>query len=188
MSGGGKNKLTAEDRILWGQVARTVDPLPGRMDALLSSEADKTPPEGAGRPGRTPSIKTAGKKADQVRKPPKSDASGTLHPIDKPVYDKIAKGRLPLEARIDLHGLRQDEAHDMLFGFLHNAHARGLRHVLVITGKGSSPGGGVLRRAVPRWLTSAPFRGLASGVEPAARGHGGDGALYVRLKRKARET
>ncbi|MCY6383156.1 Smr/MutS family protein [Hoeflea prorocentri] len=187
MSGGKKRKLTAEDRILWGQVARTVDPLPGRMDELLSSETDKPPPQEDGLK-KTLKPTTTAKMPSAARKPPKSDVSPTLHPIDKPVYGKIAKGRVPLEARIDLHGLRQDEAHDMLYGFLQNAHARGLRYVLVITGKGSSPGGGVLRRAVPRWLASVPFRGLASGVEPAARGHGGDGALYVRVKKKARET
>ena len=187
MSGDRKKKLTAEDRILWGQVARTVDPLPGRMDALLSSETDNPLPD-KDRRKKTIQPKASGKTAGPAKTPGKPAGPATLHPIDKPVYNKIAKGRLPLEARIDLHGLRQDEAHDMLLGFLHHAHTRGLRHVLVITGKGSSPGGGVLRRAVPRWLTSVQFRGLASGVEPAARGHGGDGALYVRLKKKARET
>jgi DNA-nicking Smr family endonuclease len=91
---------------------------------------------------------------------------------------------LPLEARIDLHGLVQSEAHAMLLGFLVRAHERGLRHVLVITGKGSSMGSeGALKRAVPMWFSKLEFRHLISSYEPAARHHGGDGALYVRLAR-----
>jgi DNA-nicking Smr family endonuclease len=72
------------------------------------------------------------------------------HPIEKPVIRKLARGRLPIDGRIDLHGLTQSEAHNLLFGFLARAHERGLRHVLVITGKGASRGSeGALKRAVP---------------------------------------
>lgn len=177
--------LSAEDRILWGQVARTVDAYPGRMDQLLDPQPDAdarrkiNPPPAKGPSG------TARKPAAQPKKP--VTGKPALNPIDKPVYRKISKGRLPLEARVDLHGLTQSEAHDLLLGFLIRAHGQGLRHVLVITGKGRSGGGdGVLRRSVPQWLTAAEFRGLASGCEPAARGHGGEGALYVRLKKGVR--
>jgi DNA-nicking Smr family endonuclease len=101
------------------------------------------------------------------------------------VKRKIAKGRLALEARIDLHGLYQDEAHDMLLDFLVRAHMRGLRHVLVITGKGSSMGSeGALKRAAPLWFSKPDFRYLISSYEPAAQHHGGDGALYIRLARR----
>ncbi len=173
--------LTDEDRILWGRVASSIDAYPGRMEQLL----DATPnPEtrATGQP-KPASGKPVQRLAGATPKTP--DPKPSLYPIDKPVYRKIAKGRVPLEARIDLHGMTQSEAHDLLLGFLIRAHGQGLRHVLVITGKGRS-GDGVLRRAVPQWLSSAVFRGLASGCEPAARGHGGDGALYVRLKRGGR--
>ena len=184
---GRKKGLSKEDRILWGQVARTVDAYPGRLESLLDEE-----PENGDQPKKSinrTTVRSSGDGAPQKQKTAKTDKGGqTINPIDRSVYRKIARGRLPLEARIDLHGMTQDEAHDLLLGFLRSAHARGLRHVLVITGKGTSRGGeGVLRRAVPKWLGFAAFRELASGVEPAARSHGGDGAFYVRLKRKAVE-
>lgn len=106
------------------------------------------------------------------------------HPLERPVKRKLQKGRLALEARIDLHGMIQSEAHGFLLQFLLKAHERGLRHVLVITGKGTSLGSdGALKRAVPLWFSLPEFRPLISSYEPAARNHGGDGALYVRLAR-----
>ena len=174
-------RLTHEERMLWGRVARSAKPLPGRdlpQDEWKDAEA---PPDGADpRPSR----------ADAASPPAARSASATgsgsaLNPIERPVTRKIAKGRLPLDARIDLHGLLQAEAHDLLRSFLMRAHARGLRHVLVITGKGTSRGGeGVLKRAVPQWLATPDFRFFISGYETAARGHGGEGALYIRLKRQ----
>jgi DNA-nicking Smr family endonuclease len=101
------------------------------------------------------------------------------------VRDKIAKGRVSIGGRVDLHGMTQSEAHNLLLAFLRTAHDRGLRYVLVITGKGSSSGGdGVLKRSVPDWLATGPFRLLVSGYDEAARHHGGGGALYVRMRRK----
>ncbi|TIX75578.1 MAG: DNA mismatch repair protein MutS, partial [Mesorhizobium sp.] len=106
------------------------------------------------------------------------------HVIDEPTLEKLSKGRLPIEGRVDLHGLSQDEAYSLLFSFLHRAHAGGIRYVLVITGKGSSSGGdGILRRAVPAWLSTPAFRPLVSSHDHAARNHGGSGARYVRLRR-----
>jgi DNA-nicking Smr family endonuclease len=110
------------------------------------------------------------------------------HPLEKPVKRKLSRGHLALEARIDLHGLIQSEAHGMLLDFLIRAHERGLRHVLIITGKGSSLGSeGALKRAVPLWFSLPEFRFLISSYEPAARQHGGEGALYVRLSRRGQE-
>ena len=106
------------------------------------------------------------------------------HVLDRPTLDKLSKGKLPIEGRVDLHGMTQSEAHSLLLSFLQRAHAGGVRYVLVITGKGSSSGGeGILRRAVPSWLTTPPFRPLVSSHDFAARQHGGAGALYVRLRR-----
>ena len=103
--------------------------------------------------------------------------------IDRSTTRKIARRRLPLEGRIDLHGMDQETAHAALLSFLHRARAEGLRHVIVITGKGRAPREGVLRRAVPRWLATEPFRGLVSGTREAARHDGGAGALYLKIKR-----
>lgn len=104
--------------------------------------------------------------------------------IDRPTARKLARRRLPIEDRIDLHGMDQDTAHGTLLAFLHRARAAGLRHVIVITGKGrGGENSGVLRRAVPRWLGTEPFRDLVSGTREAARNDGGAGALYLKLRR-----
>lgn len=103
----------------------------------------------------------------------------------------LERGTLAIEARIDLHGLYQAEAHAALVGFLMRARSAGHARVLVVTGKGGegfSEFGfserGVLRRSVPHWLRGPELRGLVLGFEEAARHHGGAGALYVRLRRR----
>lgn len=113
-------------------------------------------------------------------------------PIDPPPPDRIepnrqrriVRERESLDRRLDLHGLDQDGAKAALFRFLRRAHDDGYRAVLVITGKGLS-GDGVLRRRVPEWLAEAPLRGIVAGVSIADRRHGGEGALYVALRRRA---
>jgi DNA-nicking Smr family endonuclease len=203
MSGRGK-RLTAEEKRLWGSVARTVRPLPGRFPEIEEpASAEQNPaakppthhvaiskaPEPA--PGLSRAMLETLKRqfaegpAQQRPTLPGSMASGSGHPtIEKPVHRKLARGRLPIDARLDLHGLDQEQAHGMLHAFLTRAQAEGLRHVLVITGKGASMGSeGALKRAVPQWLAKPGFLGLISGWEWAARGHGGEGALYIRLKK-----
>lgn len=173
-------KLSTEDRILWGKVAATAKPLPGRMEALfdpgdLESKAEEQSPA-------KPLTSHAGTERAKSQPAPARKAEKQHHPLERPVKKKLAKGRLALEARIDLHGMIQSEAHGLLLSFLLRAHDRGLRHVLVITGKGASFGSdGALKRAVPLWFALPEFRALISSYEPAARAHGGDGAVYVRL-------
>ncbi|MCM2294409.1 Smr/MutS family protein [Allorhizobium sp. BGMRC 0089] len=178
-------RLSAEDRILWGKVARSTKPLPGRMDDLAAFEASFAEAQegvadlSAGLSGIKATLESTTAKAGV--KP----ASGMHHPLERPVKRKLARGRLELQARIDLHGMIQSEAHAILLDFLIHAHERGLRHVLVITGKGSSMGSdGALKRAVPMWFSKPEFRWLISSYEAAARQHGGEGALYVRLSRR----
>jgi DNA-nicking Smr family endonuclease len=104
--------------------------------------------------------------------------------IDQPIQRRIAKGKVAIEARIDLHGMTQDEAHGLLMSFIHRAAQRHLRTVLVITGKGRSPKSeGALKRAVPLWLSQPAFAVHVSGYADAAQSHGGEGALYVRLRK-----
>ncbi|MBC2883963.1 Smr/MutS family protein [Ochrobactrum sp. CM-21-5] len=179
--------LRPEDRILWETVARTAKPLSGKKLPLedlpdfraLMAEEEKQP-----------SVKIA-QPAGEPKKPRKGLSSlgdMPVNPLDRPTHRKIAKGRVDIEARIDLHGLTQNEAHGLLYGFLVNAHARGLRHVMVITGKGRSFGSeGILRQAVPHWFSTPLFRLLVSAYEDAARHHGGHGALYVRLRRQTQQ-
>lgn len=179
-----EKKLSSEDRILWGKVARSTRPMPGRLDELMDMLAEDEQP----RPQEEPKAKQQQKPTGTVEPPgitlTKKPGEKVHHPLEQPVKRKLAKGRLTLEARIDLHGMIQSEAHGLLLQFLLRAHERGLRHVLVITGKGTSFGSdGALKRAVPLWFSLPEFRPLISSYEQAARNHGGEGALYVRLAR-----
>lgn len=181
MSGPSRKKLNPEDRQLWARVARSVTPMAGRripeeIDADLDFERQMAGID----------VEPAGLKIGQI----KPQAAGSAKPrptsLERPTHRKISKGRVPIEARLDLHDLSQIEAHRFLLLFLQRAHADRLRHVLVITGKGTAPSSqGVLRRAVPMWLATAPFRPLVSGFHSAARHHGGEGALYIRVRRSS---
>ncbi|MFM2042331.1 MAG: hypothetical protein RLY86_907 [Pseudomonadota bacterium] len=113
--------------------------------------------------------------------------------LDRRTEDKVRRGRLPIDGRIDLHGMTQDRAHDTLLAFVRRSHAEGRRLLLVITGKGppgqdhdrrAYDGRGVLRSAVPRWLNEGSFRPMVLAVHQAQPQHGGSGALYVFLKRR----
>jgi DNA-nicking Smr family endonuclease len=170
--------LTDEDRVLWNLVASSAVPLKGKprqveaKTAEAASQAEPAPPKAAG----------AIVIASQPEPPKKQHVARS---IDAPMRDKIARGRVSIGGRVDLHGMTQSEAHNLLLAFLRTAHDRDMRYVLVITGKGSSSGGdGVLKRSVPDWLATGPFRLLVSGYDEAARHHGGGGALYVRMRRK----
>lgn len=179
-----ERKLTHEDRIVWEKVARTVKAYAAKPTPETREEDMRTLLDAAAGTAGQLSPPAAGK---ETATPPKRQRPGPpdLHPIEKPVLKKLARGRLDIEARIDLHGLKRAEAHNLLHDFLMRARERGMRHVLVITGKGSSLASeGVLRREVPIWLAKPEFRPFVSGHEFAAQGHGGDGALYVRLRRQ----
>jgi DNA-nicking Smr family endonuclease len=181
-----KKTLTDDDRILWGKVARSTRPMPGRMKSIEEFEAELEAREAESEAPKAPPMKAAAM-TEASAEPPKKP-SGRHQPLERPVKRKLAKGRLELEARIDLHGLFQSEAHTLLHSFILRAHERGLRHVLVITGKGSSMGSeGALKRAVPMWFSKPEFRHLISSYETSAQNHGGEGALYVRLSKPARE-
>ena len=108
-----------------------------------------------------------------------------LAPLGRRERAQLSRGRKEIDARLDLHGMTQTRAHRELFGFLQRAHSHGLTFVLVITGKGrvADPERGVLRRQVPQWLSLPEFRALVVGFEEAHIGHGGEGALYVRIRR-----
>jgi DNA-nicking Smr family endonuclease len=111
-----------------------------------------------------------------------------LAPIGRREKSRLAKGRHAIDARLDLHGMTQARAHQRLIAFLRQAHGDGCTFVLVITGKGkvsttSEGERGVLRRQVPLWLDLPDLRSLVVGFEQAHIGHGGEGALYVRLRR-----
>ncbi len=121
---------------------------------------------------------------------PLSPAPASL--LDPGLVRKLARGKRRIDAVLDLHGARQDEAHARLGRFIEEAAKRGNRTLLVITGKGSPAGSGgrsasgVLRRMAPAWLRQAPLAHFVSGFEQAHQRHGGAGAFYVVLRRNSR--
>jgi DNA-nicking Smr family endonuclease len=99
------------------------------------------------------------------------------------------RGRLDVDAKLDLHGMRQAEAHHALIAFLRRSQADGAKMAIVVTGKGSGgDAGGVLRRMAPLWLQAPALRDVVVGFGEASRKHGGEGALYVRIRRPGKAS
>ena len=164
---------------LWRSVAQTVEPLKGRD---LPPEAFDAKPLAA-RPQTLPVPRPA--PALPVKPLPElthEDQPG----LDKATAKRMRRGQVRLEGRLDLHGQTQAEAHRALDAFLDAAYMSGKREVLVITGKGTRADGsiGVLREQVPRWLSSYPNRAKVVAFSYASAKDGGEGALYVRLKKR----
>ena len=187
-----RRSLSDEERALWTGVARSITPLrpshraaevseptqsakvPIKVPAKSLAKAETSVPPREARPENVPEKKTP-----------------ALAPLGRRLKQRVARGREPIDARLDLHGFTQTQAHAALLRFLRRAQADGVRMVLVVTGKGTSKGGetherGVLKRQVPLWLSLPEFRSLVVGFEDAHIGHGGAGALYVRLRRAQR--
>ena len=110
-----------------------------------------------------------------------------LAPFEEKTLRRLRRGLVAIDARIDLHGMRQERAHAALAAFLRHEQARGAQIVLVVTGKGGAReamGAACFAKASRRWLADADFRHLVVGFEEAHRRHGGAGALYVRIRRR----
>ena len=173
--------LSEHEQELWREVTRSVAPLKPRR--LLSRLESTGAPERKKKiVASTPGSATAVRGAKAPKGPP------PLLPIDRRTRQRLVRGTETIGGRIDLHGRTQGDAHEALLRFLHRAQGHGARIVLVITGKGGRagepPGGrGVLKRQVPLWLALPEFRIYVSGFEQAHIEHGGEGALYVRLRR-----
>lgn len=183
-----RRTLSGEEKRLWRAIAVTAKPMRGRVMPEADSESE---PAAAAPPATPVPASPAALRAllNNSAAPAPSRAASlaapALHPIERPVRRKIGRGRIPLEDRIDLHGQTEATAHGALLFFLRRAQANGLRIVLVITGRGASFGStGSLKRALPHWFATADFRLLVSGYEPAERGHGGEGAFYVRVRKR----
>jgi DNA-nicking Smr family endonuclease len=173
--------LSEEDRELWDLVAKQIKPLRKHRATKVHAAPRAEPPPAARVAKQAPSPRP------QTAAPtprPSKPSMPPLAPLGKRERTKLSRGRSEIEARLDLHGMTQLRAHRALTGFLHRAHHEGLTFVLVITGKGRSGGeSGVLRRQVPEWLSLPEFRAFVVGFEEAAIGHGGEGALCVRIRR-----
>jgi DNA-nicking Smr family endonuclease len=161
--------LSGDDAALWAAVARSATPLRARPVFAAEPAVLPTSPK---------------RQSNDAAAPPAARHATAPGAIDRRTTRRIARGAIAIDARIDLHGHTQAEAHRRLLDFLLSVQDNGGRLVLVITGKGAvGEGGGVLRRMLPGWLSSPRFRPLVLGFDEAHRSHGGGGAFYVRLKR-----
>ena len=191
-----RRELSPEDREIWGRVVQTARPLKSELPSVLLPEV--TPEPG-------PVLKKAPERARAVLRPnPSGPPPGhdLAHPLsealarvpvqmDKRQFQRLSRGKLDPEARIDLHGMTLAQAHGALNGFILRAHAAGLRLVLVITGKGKTVADdgpiprrqGALKHDVPQWLRMAPLGPVVLEIREAHIRHGGAGAYYVYLRR-----
>ena len=138
--------------------------------------------------GKSPLVRPVVAPMKAPEKPVRTNSGGGL---DGGTARRLARGELLPSAKIDLHGMTEAAAHRTLLAFLHTAHRRGDRLVLVVTGKGApanedwiDPGRGVLKRMVPRWLKEPALARIIAHMASAHRRHGGEGALYVYLKKR----
>ena len=176
-------RLPADDAGLWRRAVRDVAPLRGRAadperGRLARPQYNPPPLAGEGaEAGETPAVQSVA--------PPRSQPLPALDHfagIDRATAERLKRGRYPVEARLDLHGMTQAEAHRALTGFLARSRAGGRRYLLVITGHGRMSGG-ILKAAVPRWLGEPELRRHVLAIAPARPDSGGSGALYVLLRR-----
>lgn len=179
-----KRILSEEERALWENVTKQTKPLRKKHRAAKpDAGSSDTKVKLAAKPAvTTPSMLRAS--LPKIAKP----AMPPLASLGRRERSQLSRGRKEIEARLDLHGMTQARAHRALLIFLQRAHLDGLTFVLIITGKGKIADGGaaergVLRRQVPQWLSQPEFRNLVVGFESAHIGHGGEGALYVRVRR-----
>jgi DNA-nicking Smr family endonuclease len=176
--------LSEEEHTLWQGIARSIKPL--RRASAKKIAAPPVPAATPRPPAKQRTEKRAAAAPPRAPQPPPPPPQKPIAPLDRRTKQKLARGREAIDARLDLHGMTQAEAHTALARFLRRAQADGCKFVLVVTGKGVRGSGetrGVLRRQVPQWLALAEFRELVIGFEAAHVGHGGEGALYVRVRR-----
>jgi len=184
----GKPRLP--DWHLWLEVSQTVSPLrPARSPIVDVGSEPLPPPAAPPSPSRPLRLFPSMPAYQSDGRPGKKPRAG----IEPNLKQRLVRGREQIDGTIDLHGMRQVEAHAALARFVHARHARGDRTLLVITGKGLKKLGddaavlverGVLRQMLPIWLSEPSLAPLIAGWDSAAQGHGGDGAYYVRLRRE----
>lgn len=195
-----RRHLRQDELDLWRRVARSVRPLAPEptLDPAAEPSPEAAAPE-AGAPNPTPAIEfgsrradaavAATKTSDSLRAP--APAAAPASRLDGKVARNLSRGKMLPQARIDLHGMTLAQAHPALIRFVEASHERGLRLVLVITGKGRGDDGwggdsgrGILKRQVPQWLASPPLNTLVLDLRAAHQRHGGSGAYYVYLSRR----
>ena len=183
-----RRQLSDEEQALWTGFSRSITPLRSVKQEAAAKESKKSHVGGAEINGGVTRAGGRQEAAPAKKLPP-------LAPLERRLRRRVGRGLEAIDARLDLHGKTQKEAHTALLRFLRRARADGAKIALIVTGKGSGKGSatsapesaterGVLKRQVPLWLSLPEFRTYVVGFEDAHIGHGGQGALYVRLRRE----
>jgi len=206
MSKGGKSgqdgrTIAPDEADLWHRLAGSVDKVKNkpRVTPHAESGAPKSPPRIVAEAPKAPAGAPPPPKTSSPPAPPRRAAP--LAEFDRRAARQVASGKITIDARLDLHGVRRRDAHAQLHAFLRASQEQGCKTVLVITGKGDEvsvhrdhladalgePQRGVLRRLVPQWLAEPEMRSVALSYTTAGVRHGGGGALYVQLRRRRGE-
>ena len=196
-----KRGLSEDDRQVWEQVKKTlIAKHPQKVPKFVAKPA-AVPEVTVPRPGNRRTLTGIGRAAAEpltrldLAPDPMDRLLSQPHLMDKRTHTRMRKGKLRPEARLDLHGMFAQTAHQALIGFIRHSHGQGRRLVLVITGKGNTTAqeagimptrNGVLRHALPQWLATPAMRPLILQITPAHARHGGGGAYYIYLKRNSR--
>ena len=182
--------LSPEEQALWSKVTETAVPIKATQTLFVDVPLPGVQPQ-VPKPNPRPIPQF---KIGQKAKPTHTAMPERPNPVamDKKAFTKMKRGKMSPDAKIDLHGMTQDQAQPALINKILNAHATGKRLVLVVTGKGKprDDGGpipvrtGVLKHNVPLWLNQAPLKQIILQTNQASQAHGGSGALYVYLRRQ----
>ncbi|MDP6565052.1 MAG: Smr/MutS family protein [Alphaproteobacteria bacterium] len=185
----GRNKGAPTDDALFKAAMTDARPL-RRKPARRANDppAPETPPDRQTARGET-------KPPPPATAPPPPPPAASLAGLDRRSAERLRRGQMKIEARLDLHGHTQADAHRALHAFVDGSHRAGRRCLLVITGKGGpresedasfmpDRQSGVLRRNLPRWLAEPAVRHMVLGLQPAQPKHGGEGAYYLLLRRR----
>ncbi len=193
-----RKTLSEEDQKLWEMVTQSAEPLHAASYRPPAPVAQPKRPD-VKNPRPVKPFKMNGRPESRLRfdlvADPMQQLTRAPQVLDKRTHDRLRKGKKAPEARIDLHGMTAAQAHGALRGFILSSHARGLRLVLVITGKGNTTRdeigimptrNGVLRHALPQWLGTPDMHPMILQISSAHLRHGGGGAYYVYLRKKGR--
>lgn len=178
-----RDDLSQEDRRIWSRVAGSVTPSKPKKAPRVTPGAVETAAPAPHPTGKLPRPRPASAAPLAPARSAAPTPRAAPEALEPRRQRRLSRERDPIEGRIDLHGYGRFQAQDALTAFLMEAQARGYRAVLVITGQGRRGGSGVIKSSVHDWLTGPALRGVVSGFAPAARQHGGDGALYVTIRR-----